>query len=428
MAINPMPAPIDYLGQMGLSPQDPAQALVEGLKIGEVFRQQRQMREQEQLAEQYKADASAYYANPTPQGALELAGKYPEQGAALMQDYRALGAEQRKGEATRVARVAAALGAGRQDIAKKLVSDEILAVNEAGGDATNFELINAAIEKDPNAAYGPILQILTMMDSKLAEDLASTLEKTGALGEQGDQYRFLTPEEIAANPNLDPSRAYQKDLKTGKISSVGGGGVNVTVENKQESKFLEQTGADLANQFETLSNMGLQASRASIKFNQLEEAFRSADVKTGAQGVLSTALSRFGIDVPGATQYQQIDALVASLIPLQRAPGSGSTSDSDMENFKRALPNLMGTKEGQLQIMQDLKAVAAHDIKVGEIANQARSGQITPFKALEMINQLPNPLEKYRNQQSAPPTVSGVVGMPAAPAGNVDPNNPLLQK
>lgn len=232
MAINPMSAPIDYLGQMGIRPTDPGTALLEGLQLGAVFKQQRQMREQEQLAEQYKADASAYYANPTPQGALELARKYPEQGAALMQDYRALGAEQRKGEATRVARVAAALGAGRQDIAKKLVSDEILAVNEAGGDATNFELINAAIEKDPNAAYGPILQILTMMDSKLAEDLASTLEKTGTFGGQADQYRFLTPEEVAANPNLDPKRAYQKDLETGKVSAVGGGGgggVNVTV-------------------------------------------------------------------------------------------------------------------------------------------------------------------------------------------------------
>jgi len=229
MAINPMPAPIDYLGQMGLSPQDPAQALVEGLKIGEVFRQQRQMREQEQLAEQYKADASAYYANPTPQGALELARKYPEQGAALMQDYRALGAEQRRGEFDRVARALAALAAGRPDIAKKLVSDEILAAKESGGDATNLETINSALEKDADSAYGPILQVLTMMDPDRAEAIASTLEKTGTFGEQGDQYRFLTPEEIAANPTLDPNRAYQKNLETGKVSAVGGGGTTINM-------------------------------------------------------------------------------------------------------------------------------------------------------------------------------------------------------
>ncbi len=397
MAINPLQPPIQY----GMEPQDPAAAMLEGLKIGEVFRQRRQMREQEQLAEQYKADASAYYANPTPQGALELARKYPEQGAALMQDYRALGAEQRKGEATRVARVAAALGAGRQDIAKKLVSDEILAVNEAGGDATNFELINAAIEKDPNAAYGPILQILTMMDSKLAEDLASTLEKTGALGGQEDQYRFLTPEEIAANPNLDPKRAYQKDLETGKVSAVGGGGDKIIVGGEQETEFSKQTGKDLAKQFTALSTLGQQAARSSVKINQLEQAFRSADVKTGAEGVISTALSRFGIDIPGATQYQQIDALVASLIPLQRPEGSGTTSDKDMENFKRALPSLMGTKEGQLQIIQDMKALSDHDMKVGEIANQVRSGQISPFEGQRLISELSNPLEKYSTAEGA---------------------------
>lgn len=429
MAINPMSAPIDYLGQMGLSPQDPAQALVEGLKIGEVFRQRRQMREQEQLAEQYKADASAYYSNPTPQGALELARKYPEQGAAFMQEYRSLGAEQRKGEFNRAARALSAVASGRTDIAKSIIDDEIKAAAEAGGDTSNLEMINAALERDPNTAYASMMQILAVMDPEATSSIADALKKAGVGGAE-EGYRALTAEEVAAK-GLPPGN-YQVALggaSKGKVSQIGGGDdVNVTVEDKRESKFLEQTGADLAKQFQTLSNMGLQASRASIKFNQLEQAFRSADVKTGAQGVLSTALSRFGIDIPGATQYQQIDALVASLIPLQRAPGSGSTSDSDMENFKRALPNLMGTKEGQLQIMQDLKAVAAHDIKVGEIANQARSGQITPFKALEMINQLPNPLEKYRNQQSAPPTVSGVVGMPAAPADNVDPNNPLLQQ
>jgi hypothetical protein len=122
---------------------------------------------------------------------------------------------------------------------------------------------------------------------------------------------------------------------------------------------------------------------------------------------------------------------VARLIPLQRPEGSGTTSDKDMENFKRALPSLMGTKEGQLQIIEDMKAMADHDMKIGEIANKARSGQISPFEAQRLISELSNPLEKYSVQQSAPPTVSGVVGMPAAPQGagseEVNFNNPLLQ-
>ena len=435
MAINPMQAPIDYLGQMGLTPTDPGTALVEGLKIGEAFRQRRQMREQEQLAEQYKADASAYYANPTPQGALELARKYPEQGAAFMQEYRALGAEQKKNEFNRAARALSAVASGRTDIAKSIINDEIRAAAEAGGDTSNLEMINAALDRDPNTAYASMMQILAVMDPEATSSIADALKKAGVGGAE-EGYRALTAEEVAAK-GLPPGN-YQVALggaSKGKISQIGGGGdeVNVTLEDKRESKFQEATGADLAKQFTTLSNLGLTASRASIKLNQLDQAFRSADVKTGTQGVLSTALARFGIDLPGATQYQQIDALIASLIPMQRPAGSGSTSDSDMALFKKALPNLMGTKEGQLQIMQDLKALVSHDIKVGEIANQARMGEISPFKALELINQLPNPLEKYSAQQSTPPTVSGVVGMPAGTqdagsGGPVDPNNPLLQQ
>lgn len=401
MAINPMSAPIDYLGQMGLTPTDPGTALVEGLKIGEAFRQRRQMREQEQLAEQYKADASAYYANPTPQGALELARKYPEQGAAFMQEYRALGAEQQKGEFNRAARALSAVASGRADIAKSIIDDEIKAAAESGEDTSNLDRISSSIERDPDTAYATMMQILAVMDPERTSSIADALKKAGVGGAE-EGYRALTAEEVAAK-GLPPGN-YQVALSgasKGKVSQIGGGGVNVTVGGEQETEFSKQTGKDLAKQFTALSTLGQQASRSSVKINQLEQAFRSADVKTGAPGVISTALARFGIDIPGATQYQQIDALVSGLVPLQRPEGSGTTSDKDMENFKRALPSLMGTKEGQLQIIQDMKALSAHDMKVGEIANQVRSGQISPFEGQRLISELSNPLEKYSTAEGA---------------------------
>ncbi len=397
MAINPLQQPIQY----GAQPQDPGRALLEGLQIGGVFKQQRQAREQEQLAAQYKADASAYYTNPTPQGALELARKYPEQGAAFMQEYRALGAEQKKGEFNRAARALSAVASGRADIAKSIIDDEIKAAAEAGEDTSNLEMINSALERDPDTAYASMMQILAVMDPEATSSIADALKKAGVGGAE-EGYRALTAEEAAAK-GLPPGN-YQVALSgasKGKVSQIGGGGVNVTVGGEQETEFSKQTGRDLAKQFTALSTLGQQASRSSVKINQLEQAFRSADVKTGAPGVISTVLARFGIDIPGATQYQQIDALVSGLVPLQRPEGSGTTSDKDMENFKRALPSLMGTKEGQLQIIQDMKALAAHDMKVGEIANQVRSGQISPFEGQRLISELSNPLEKYSTAEGA---------------------------
>ena len=397
MAINPLQQPIQY----GAQPQDPGRALLEGLQIGGVFKQQRQAREQEQLAAQYKADASAYYTNPTPQGALELARKYPEQGAAFMQEYRALGAEQKKGEFNRAARALSAVASGRADIAKSIIDDEIKAAAEAGEDTSNLEMINSALERDPDTAYASMMQILAVMDPEATSSIADALKKAGVGGAE-EGYRALTAEEAAAK-GLPPGN-YQVALSgasKGKVSQIGGGGVNVTVGGEQETEFSKQTGRDLAKQFTALSTLGQQASRSSVKINQLEQAFRSADVKTGAPGVISTVLARFGIDIPGATQYQQIDALVSGLVPLQRPEGSGTTSDKDMENFKRALPSLMGTKEGQLQIIQDMKALSAHDMKVGEIANQVRSGQISPFEGQRLISELSNPLEKYSTAEGA---------------------------
>jgi hypothetical protein len=199
------------------------------LQIGGAFRQRRQMREQEQLAEQYKADASAYYSNPTPQGALELARKYPEQGAAFMQEYRALGAEQRKGEFNRAARALSAVASGRTDIAKSIIDDEIKAAAEAGGDTSNLEMINAALERDPNTAYASMMQILAVMDPEATSSIADALKKAGVGGAE-EGYRALTAEEVAAK-GLPPGN-YQVALggaSKGKVSQIGGGGVNVTV-------------------------------------------------------------------------------------------------------------------------------------------------------------------------------------------------------
>jgi hypothetical protein len=306
MAINPMSAPIDYLGQMGIRPTDPGTALLEGLQLGAVFKQQRQMREQEQLAEQYKADASAYYANPTPQGALELARKYPEQGAALMRDYRALGAEQRRGEFDRVARVSAALAAGRPDIAKKLVSDEILAATEAGGDASNFELINSALEKDPDSAYGPILQVLTMMDPDRAEAIASTLEKTGTFGAKEEGYRDLTAEEVSAR-GYPPGKYHlntqywdrTKDYRAVLSSYEKVVGTSETAAGDQAliynfMKMLDPNSAVLPGEYATAQNAGSVPVRFRAAYNKavdgtILDAETRSDYRSQAKRILRTA-------------------------------------------------------------------------------------------------------------------------------------------
>jgi hypothetical protein len=395
MAINPLQPPIQY----GMEPQDPAAAMLEGLKIGEVFRQRRQMREQEQLAEQYKADASAYYANPTPQGALELARKYPEQGAALMQDYRTLGAEQRKGEATRVARVAAALGAGRQDIAKKLVSDEILAVTEAGGDATNFELINAAIEKDPNAAYGPILQILTMMDSKLAEDLASTLEKTGTFGAKEEGYRDLTAEEVAARGY--PPGSYQIGLSGAnkdKVIRVGGAGVG----GEDQTAAQQRMESDLNAQYWDRT----KDYRAVL--SSYEKVVGTSETAAGDQALI----------------YNFMKMLDPNSAVLPGEYATAQNAGSVPVRFRAAYNKAVDGTILDAETRDDYRSQAKRILRTAQKSEQEVRKGITGMaerRGLNVANifynispeYLPEEEEDATSSTQAPPIVSGVVGMPS---------------
>jgi hypothetical protein len=400
MAINPMQAPIDYLGQMGLSPQDPAQALVEGLKIGEAFRQRRQMREQEQLAEQYKADASAYYANPTPQGALELARKYPEQGAALMRDYRALGAEQRKGEFDRVARPLAALAAGRPDIAKKLVSDEILAAKEAGGDATNLETINLALENDPDSAYGPILQVLTIMDPDKAEAIASTLEKTGTFGAKEEGYRDLTAEEVAARGY--PPGNYQigrSGANEGKVIRVGGAGVG----GEDQTAAQQRMESDLNTQYWDRT----KDYRAVL--SSYEKVVGTSETAAGDQALI----------------YNFMKMLDPNSAVLPGEYATAQNAGSVPARFRAAYNKAVDGTILDAETRSDYRSQAKRILRTAQKSEQEVRKGITGMAermGLNVANIFYNISPEYLPEEEeedatsstqAPPIVSGVVGMPS---------------
>jgi len=401
MAINPMQAPIDYLGQMGIRPSDPGTALLEGLQLGAVFKQQRQMREQEQLAAQYKADASAYYANPTPQGALELARKYPEQGAALMKDFRALGAEQRRGEFDRVARVSAALAAGRLDIAKKLVSDEILAAKEAGGDASNFELINSALEKDADSAYGPILQILTMMDPERAEAIASTLEKTGTFGAKQEGYRDLTDEEVAARGY--PPGKYQIGLSganEGKVIRVGGAGAN----GEDQAAEKQKMESDLNTQYWDRT----KDYRAVL--SSYEKVVGTSETAAGDQALIYNFMKMLDPN--------------SAVLPGEyaTAQNAGSVPVRFRAAYNRAVDGTILDSESR----KDYRAQARRILRTAQKSEQEVRRGITGVaerRGLNVANIFYNISPEYLPEEEeeeatsstqAPPIVSGVVGMPSS--------------
>ena len=77
-------------------------------------------------------------------------------------------------------------------------------------------------------------------------------------------------------------------------------------------------------------------------------------------------------------------------------------SDADLELFKRSLPRLINSREGNRMIVETLQGVAQYDIERGRIAQQLQLGQITQQQAYEAYNALGDPLEAFKSMPTEP--------------------------
>lgn len=168
MAINPMQAPIDYLGQMGIRPTDPGTALLEGLQLGAVFKQQRQARELEQKNAQFQADMAAWRMNPTDDRIVELMNLYPEFGEGIRAEWKFLDDKLKDAEYTEGMQTLFALRSKTPQVGIDRLDRIIQANEESGQDVSTLKLLRQELgEGSPEevAAAIPKLQLqLAMLD------------------------------------------------------------------------------------------------------------------------------------------------------------------------------------------------------------------------------------------------------------------------
>lgn len=412
MAINPLQQPIDYTAQM---PDISRQFAGFNVALGELGERRRQEQAAQQAAEaqqKFSQDFQAALSSGRQEDFVRLALEYPSMAEPLKEAREVIGKQQLENEMREAFDISSLFENGQPEAAGQKLKDVITARQEAGLPTGPYERALEMYESGNPLGAQAAINFSMML---AAPETMTKFYQAKEAARGPEQFEILTAEQ-AANMGLEPGVTYQRNLKTNQIKPVGtGAGVTVQVGGATESEFQKQAGKDVAAQFKLLSEAGANAARSSILVNQLEDAFRSADVQTGAAGVLSTALTKFGIEVPGGSDYEKIDALVSRLVPAQRVAGSGSMSDADLDLFKRSLPSLMGTKEGQLKIIADMKAVANYDRKLGEIANLARLGEISMAEAQRRIDAVANPLEEYRGTGGG----AGGAGAAATPTSSV---------
>lgn len=208
--------------------------------------------------------------------------------------------------------------------------------------------------------------------------------------------------------NIDPS---------GKITAVGGGGqtINVDAGQKAEAKFEEAFAKGDADTINTVYASGLQAARNIGRIDQLDQLLRA--VPTGVEGAIKSIAGEFGVPTEGLSDIQAAQALINSLVPEQRQPGSGPMSDADLALFKQSLPRIINQPGGNQTIISTMRAIAQYDAEGAAIVQRLRSGEIDRATAFQLLQGRENPLANFR----APP---GAAGAPSAGGARVRVYNP----
>ena len=421
MAINPMPSPIDY---MGMQPQiDPGRALLQGLQVGSAIRGMRQQRQQEEEAarmkEQFSIDMQSYLANPTAAGSRDLILKYPQMREVVAENWSSLSKEMQDEEFKFATNVSMALKSNNPEVAARLIEQRRDAFANAGMDTTSLDTMLETANTNPTAL--PVMANLygASLDPEKWGDYVNAIG-----GEEAEEYRILTPEEVAQNPGLDPTKTYQQNTVTKKISQVGGGGTTVSVDLGQEraTAALEKLDIPRAEEFAAAAASARSFARDAKIINELLKG------KGGGQRVKLEAelAKRFGIE----TDLVRVNDLVSSLATRGatqlRAPGSGSQSDTEFNAFVSAYPSLTSSEGGRDLLAKYSESFAKRSAKLADHARKLIREDRYSEEEMARFDDSLGPIlgeDFYSLIGGQMPQAAA----PAAPSGGVDAGNPLLQ-
>lgn len=222
-------------------------------------------------------------------------------------------------------------------------------------------------------------------------------------GGKPDTFRTLTDAE-EQQMGLDTSKAYQIGADN-KVAQIGGGGTTVNIDQKAEGAFDKKLAEKQAETFDAMATEGLNA-RADIGIiNELDGLLQG---QGGTLSGIAGIAAKYGVGGEGIGDLQAVQALINKLVPSQRAPGSGSMSDRDVELFTRSLPSLWNEPGGNAKILRVMRGLAEYKQAQGEIADQVLTGDMSRQEARRALRSLPNPLAQTQEKDEAGAPPAGV--------------------
>lgn len=186
-----------------------------------------------------------------------------------------------------------------------------------------------------------------------------------------------------------------------RMKRAGANNQNISVGGE---KFDEQFGSLDAKALSETATAGMAAQRNVGRIDQLEKVL--SEVPSGAEANFKQIAGNYGINLGADTSnIQAAQALINSLVPEQRQPGSGPMSDADLELFKQSLPRIINQPGGNQQIINTMRGVAQYDAEGARIVQRLRlpdgdPQKLTRAQAFEALQSRPNPLANFKTPEA----------------------------
>jgi hypothetical protein len=278
---------------------------------------------------------------------------------------------------------------------------DVVAGGPQGGQVNPGASIPAIMEimADPYAPQGDKMILGMLLEQQLAQMQppdpmqALDMEYKRAQIEQMRAPQMAGPPQVETFYDEATGQQYkaqwngQEWVPVGGVQAADGPLVEV---NTGGGKFEEAFAKGDADTVATVYNSGLAATRNLGRIDQLESLLNASP--TGAGAALAQIAGEWGINTEGLDQIQAAQAVINSLVPEQRQPGSGPMSDADLALFKQSLPRIINQPGGNQTIVNTMRGIAQYDAEGAAIVQRLRSGEIDRPTAFKLLQDRKNPL------------------------------------
>jgi hypothetical protein len=221
--------------------------------------------------------------------------------------------------------------------------------------------------------------------------------------EPSETFTTITGADATAK-GLDPTKSYNVSSLTGKISGIGSGGTTIVNEAANAVPDVDELykilAKDEADQWGGFLKAGSQAASVIPDITMLGELLKQAP-SGPIQGRLAQTFSGFNNAADAAK------AIISRLAPSMRVPGSGSTSDIEVQMMMDSLGSLINQQGANALIHAAFKSKLNLDIQRQSIVRRVQSKDITinegrsELEKLDQVSILSDPLRGYLSQSTA---------------------------